>query len=67
MLSTEELTMIRYALMNLSIRMLADVEAYRNQGNKEAQEDALSEWRKIEKLEDKVFACIQDRKVESSK
>lgn len=67
MFSTEELTIIETALMRHSCRLLADVEAYRDQGNKEAQKDALSEWRKVNKLYDKVFAYIQDRKVESSK
>ena len=50
MFTPEELTIIKSALRQLSSRLLADVEAYRDQGNKEAQKDAFSEWRKVNKL-----------------
>lgn len=54
MFTPEELTIIKNALNQLSSRLLADVEAYRDQGNKEAQKDALFEWRKVNKLYNKL-------------
>lgn len=58
MFTPEELTIIKDALMQLSSRLLADVEAYRDQGNKEAQKDALLEWRKVRRLNTKVFTML---------
>ena len=58
MFTPEELTIIKNALMQLSSRLLADVEAYRDQGNKEAQKDALLEWRKVRRLNTKVFTML---------
>ena len=50
----EELEIIGHALMLRESRMLADSEAYKSQKNLEAQKDCLDEWRKTNKLHDKI-------------
>ena len=58
MFTQEELTIIKDALSERSSRLLADVEAYRGQGNKEALKDVLFEWKKVRRLHTKVFTML---------
>lgn len=49
-LTTEELEVIRYALMDRECRMLRDADTYKAQKNVDAQKDCLDEWRKAHNL-----------------
>lgn len=50
----EELDIICHALMLRENAMLRDAEAYRDQKNLEAQQDCMNEWRKTDKLHERL-------------
>lgn len=58
-LSKEELEIIGSALGERESRMLADAELYKKQGNREAQMDCINEWRKANKLHERVDALAR--------
>ena len=52
----QELETLAYALHDRESRMLDDMEAYRNQHNREAQMDCRDEYKKAATLNDRVHA-----------
>ena len=61
-LSKEELEIIGSALGERESRMLRDAGLYKKQGNREAQMDCISEWRKAYKLHERVTTLVRSLK-----
>ena len=53
-LTKEELDIVCHALTLRENAMLRDAETYRDQKNLEAQKDCMDEWRKTDKLHERL-------------
>lgn len=53
-LTKEELDIVCHSLTLRENAMLRDAEAYRDQKNLEAQKDCMDEWRKTDKLHERI-------------
>ena len=60
--SKEELEIISFSLIERQTRMMSDAEAYKKLGNPEAQMDCINEWRKANKLYEKVRSLVRSLK-----